>query len=694
MAISKFLYIALSDTNGEVDTGGNININAVGVPMIYNGSVRSIVDLITGVYKITQEASSGPPAVTWAIQSIPLSDVDIEVTYNSGIPALSNVPKNVGRYDYNIRTTLKSDPTYKGYFTTEYYGVIPADIPTWESAVRTNAFISDVSGVVLEKDKDPTKCLLIRPCPLTITFGDTVRPYNKNAQAISYTTSPKILDQSSADFGKDVFLGLAYSGLKSIAAYAAPVEIGTYTVSANSFDMNYVGSASTTYTIRELTTSEEATAQQQYAELVRSLPPKTKNWVDNGSPFSDNDAKQKFIASGVLSVLGEINIGSGDGANAAVAGLDTAATIMDCAKNLPQKLATAVAVKLLSLVASYVPGLGVINLITQVQSIINDIQKIMELIEFVKNNPYAFLDQVLTASGAYKKLGSIANETISNIENTFPSITSSVGNTGQFIADVANGIIDVCEVVDIYGNPMSTKVNADNTIVPQGVQGFKPLISRQPTAQKAAYEKFQYRLRTSLFKDNEKIRKLNASGDVVGVRDYVSMLTAVHELAYNWHDRIASTSAPVGLLSVSQATGLQNAEDLLGTASGLLQGIYGTPNSINSSAPINTTSVSGTRDNMSPVTAGLNTGLNAAASGLGVVSGGLSAIGNFISGETQYSLRLFKNEFNFMTKQQLAKHPYWSAETVKEYNERVQRMQYDMQEGTPAILNNPAFAKI
>jgi hypothetical protein len=172
------------------------------------------------------------------------------------------------------------------------------------------------------------------------------------------------------------------------------------------------------------------------------------------------------------------------------------------------------------------------------------------------------------------------------------------------------------------------------------------------------------------------------------------MLTAVHELAYNWHDNIASTAAPVGLLSVSQATGLQNVEDILGTASGLLQGIYGTPNAINSSASINTTSAFGTRENTPPATAGLNAGLTAAANGLAAVSGGVSAIGSFISGETQYSLRLFKNEFNFAVKQQLAKHPYWSASTVKEYNERVQRMQYVMQEGTPAILSNPAFAKI
>jgi hypothetical protein len=304
----------------------------------------------------------------------------------------------------------------------------------------------------------------------------------------------------------------------------------------------------------------------------------------------------------------------------------------------------------------------------------------MELVEFVKNNPYAFLDQVLTATGTYKKLGSIANETITNIENTFPDTASSIGDVGQFIVDVANGIIDVCEVVDIYGNPMSPRINADNTAVPQRVEGFTPLINRQPTAQKATYEKFQYRLRSALFKDNEKIRQLNASGDVVGVRDYVSMLTSVHELAYNWHDKIASVAAPVGLLSASQATGLQNAEDILGTASGLLQGIYGTPNTINSASAINTTSPFGTQENVLPSTT--------------EQTNGMSAIGNFISAETQYSLRLYRNEFNFAVKQQLDKHPYWSASTVKEYNERVQRIQYEMQEGTLAILNNPAFAKI
>jgi len=689
MAITKFLYIRLADSNGD-----GFDINTTGIPLTYNGNTRSVVDLITGVYRITQEATSGPGALPWVIQSIPLTDVNIEVTYNTGIPALTNVPKNVGRYDYNIRTTLKSDPTYKGYFTTEYYGTIPVDIPGWEPAVRTNAFKLDVGGIALEKDKDTSKYLLIRPCPLTITFGDTVRPYNKNAQAITYTTSPKVLDSTSADFGKDIQVGLAYAGTKSIAAYAAPVEIGTYSVNANSIDINYVGSASTTYTIRQLTTTEAASAQQEYDALVRALPPKTQNWVDSSSSFSDNNAKQQFIASGILSVLGEINVGENNAAMTAVAGLDKAATIIDCTKNLPQKLITAVAVKLLSLVAAYVPGLGIINLITQVQAIINDVQKIMELIEFVKNNPYAFLDQVLTASGAYKKLGSIANETIANIENTFPNSASTVGDVGQFITDVANGIIDVCEAVDIYGNPIANKITADNTAVPTAVRGFIPLTNQQPSAAKTDYEYFQFHLRDALYKDGDKIKSLKDSGNVAELRDYMTMLTAVHELAYNWHDNIASVAAPVGLLSVSQATRLQNVEDILGTASGLLQGIYGTPNAINSSAPINTTSASGVRENTSPATAGLNAGLTAAANGLRAVSGGVSAIGSFISGETQYSLRLFKNEFNFAVKQQLAKHPYWSASTVKEYNERVQRIHYEMQEGTPAILSNPAFAKI
>jgi hypothetical protein len=675
MAITKFLYITLADSNGD-----GFDLSTGGIPLIYNGSARSVVDLITGVYRITQEATSGMGAVPWEIESIPLSSVDIEVTYNSGIPVLSNVPKNVGRYDFNIRTTLKSDPTYKGYFTTEYYGTIPVDIPGWESAVRTNAFISDVDGVALEKDKDPTKCLLIRPCPLTITFGDNVRTYNKIAGGISYTTSPKVLDPDSVDFGKDVQVGLAYGGPKSIAVYATPIEIGTYTVSANSIDMNYAGSADTTYTIRELTTSEAATAQQQYDTLLRSLPPKTRNWVDDSSSFSDNNAKQEFIANGILSILGETET---------VASLDKVDTLIQCTQNLPQKLMTLAAAKLLSLAAAYVPGLAIVNLITRTVQVINDVQKIMELIEFIKNNPYAFLNQILTATGTYKKLGSIASETVTNIEKTFPDSASAVGNVGQFIVDVANGVIDICEAADLYGNPITNKISADNTKVPKPVRGFVPLTNRQPMSAKSDYDYFQFHLRDALYKDNDKIKSLKDSGNTVELRNYVTMLTAVHELAYNWHDKIASTAAPVGLLSASQATNLQNIEDTLVNFGGVLEGIYGQPDTINSSTEISTRSLSGVTQNSL-----INTGLNAASTGLGALSGALNATGNFLSGETKYSLRLYRNEFNFAVKQQLAKHPYWSAETVKEYNERVQRIQYEMETGTPAIRNNPAFAKI
>ena len=684
MAITKFLYITLADSNGS-----GFSLETLGIPLTYNGTTRSIINSISGVYRITQEATSGMGAVPWQIESIPLNAVDIEVTYDSGTPVLSSVPKNVGRYDYTIRTTLKSDTTYKGYFATNYYATTPVDIPAWSSDVRTNAFITDVGGIELEKDKDPTKVLLIRPATLTITFGDAVRAYNKSVGGITYTTTPKILDPNSADFGKDVEVRLSYAGPKSLAQFASPVEIGTYTVSANSIDMNYSGQASTSFEIRALTASEAETAKQEYAKLVNSLPPDTMRWVTDQSSFSTDNDKAEFIASGILSVFGESEV---------ISKLDTVNTvnnvITDCTKNLPQKLMTAVVVKLLSLAAAYVPGLAISNLINEARRIIDEVQRIMELIEFIKNNPYAFLNNVLTATGAYTALGNVASETINKIESSFPDASSAVGDVGKFIANVANGVVDICQTLDLYGNPMSARINADNTKVPASIVGFTPLVNRQPTTQKIAYEKFQYRLRTALYKDNEKIKQLNASGDVVGVRNYVSMLAAVHELAYGWHDKIASTSAPVGLLSASQATGLQDAENILDTAGGLLQGIYGTPNAINSSSQITTASASGVKQNAPFLTSQLNTGVTAATSGLGVISDALNATGNLLSGETKYSLRVFKNEFNFNVKKQLAKHPYWSNETTKEYNERVQRIQYEMENSTLAILNNPAFAKI
>jgi len=686
MAITKFLYIALDDNISGVNTAG--------ISKIYNGEIQPISESITGVYKIIQEGSgAGPTRITWEVEQIPLTDVDIEINYNSGFTGLPNIPKNAGRHDYNIRTTLKSDPTYKGYFTSEFVGLVPDDIPEWNPAVLTAEFKSE-TGVTLEKDKDMTRALYIERRPITITYGETVRPYKNAARGIEYSTSPKILDQDSPDYGKDVSVIISYSIENSAPTYAAPVKIGTYFVDAASIDPNYIvsGNATTAYTIRELTTSEAAAAAQQYNSLVASLPPNTLNWINDSSDFSGGDEKEEFIASGILRILESTEINGNNAALSLVRGLDDANAIIDCSKNLPQKLITALAAKLLTLVASYIPGLGIINLITQIQQIIEDAKRILELVEFIKNNPWAFLDQVLVASGTYQKLGSIATETISEIQNTFPELSDSVGDVGQFIADVANGVIDVCQALDIYGNPISNRISVDNTRVPRGVVGFVPLTNNQPTRQKASYEKFQYRLKDALYKDNARIQRLQTEGNITELRNYVTMLTAVHELAYNWHDSIASYAAPLGLLNSSQATDLQNTENTLNILNGALQSIYDTGTS--SGAQTTTSSSSGTAVSSSQLTGQLNDGFTSVANSLGVVSGALGGVDSFLSGQTLYSLRILSNEYNTAVEKQREKHPYWSDEILKEYNERVQRIRFEMQNSTSAILNNPAFAKI
>jgi hypothetical protein len=695
--VDPFLYIVLENTSYDP------------VRDTYDATVKSARDIVSRIFIITQKGSgSGLTRIEWEALEISLDDVTFELTYDSGIPTLSNIPKNVGRYDYNIAMTyvrnISGDSyngTYRNFFTTNYFTSVPSGTPTPDSTIYSDSLFTTESGFAKPQGlRNTYKFLIIDPCPVEIIFTDTELGYTGNTLSPEYITNPQLLDPTDPNAPGNIPLRLMYSGDNVVAPLASPSEIGTYTVTATALDFNYVGSETTSFVIRNLTNieaAENAAAYQEKANLFEIATSDTGNGntsggasesvitdtsggisssssLINSSYASSSNAmtKKEFVETGILTILDKADI----------KGLGTIKTLAECAQSLPQRLMIFAAAKIAAFVLSYIPGLGIIKLLTSIMELIEMVKKIMALIEFVKENPWAALNMVLETSGAYDALGKLANEQIAAIQESFPGMT---GDVGQFVKDVANGLVDICNL-DISGNPIATLIKADNTKTPTAVTKFIPATSRQPSEAKAKYDFFQFQLRDALNKDTDKLKKMSDEGNTVGVQEYVSMLTAVHELAYNYHDRIAETGTPVGLLNGSTSDALSSVYNVLGEATSILSSVY--PDSTSTTA-----TTSGTTKTSGFSVDSLNAGLGSIANTIDGVTAGLSSITSFAMGETGFSITALRNEFNFGAKEMLKKNPFWSKETIKEYNDRVNRIKSEMENNADAIRNNPANAK-
>lgn len=695
--VDPFLYIVLENTSYDP------------VRDTYDATVKSVRDIVSRIFIITRKGSgSGFTRIEWDALEISLDDVTFELTYDSGIPTLSNIPKNVGRYDYSITMTyIRNVPgdsyngTYRNFFTTNYFANIPTGIPTPDDDVYSDPLFDDETGFPKPQGlRNTYKFLIIDPCPLEIIFTDNELGYTGNTLSPKYITNPQLLDSTDPNAPGNVPLRLTYSGDKVVAPLAAPIEIGTYTVTATSIDFNYAGTSTSTFTIRNLTNieaTENAAIYQEKADLFNSVTSgssgsgnvstfdgsntysettsgiSSSSSLINSSYASSSNAmtKDEFIKTGVLTILDKADI----------EGLGTIKTLAECAQSLPQRLMMFAAAKVAEFILGYIPGLGIVKLLTSIMKLIEMVQKIMALIEFVKENPWAFLNQVLETSGAYDALGKLANEQIAAIQENFPGMT---GDVGQFVKDVANGLVDIC-------NLDMSLIKADNTKVPEAVVGFIPATSRQPVEAKGKYDLFQFRLRDALSKDSDKLKKMSDEGDTVGVQEYVSMLTAVHELAYNYHDRIASTGNALGVLDPGNDIGefsgtLGSVYNILGDATNILSSVY--PDSTST-----TTTSSGTKKSSGFSVDTLNAGLGSVANTIDGVTAGLSSVTSFAMGETGFSITALRNEFNFGAKEMLKKNPFWSKETIAEYNARVNKIKSEMENNVDAIRNNPANAK-
>jgi hypothetical protein len=652
----RFLYFQFDGNNEAIYTGEPLACDIKHIFRVVN----------TG--NTQQTMSGGRLYIPYVIEFIPIQEVTINIDYSRVVDRNYTVPIDVGRYEVNITLTwidTSNNITYKGFFTSNYFAGKPGDIPDQDDEVYSSKFRADVNkSLYPEKIKNPFKPLIIKPAPATINFTTTTKTYNGFSEPPEYETIPSGLP-----------VRLMYTG--TLAPLAAPIEVGTYSVAADILNFNYVGTASTQYTITKETTAEAAAKEEENKEKL-SILETFKDQVD-----------EYITPTKILDILDKNDV------------IDIAEikSLADCARTLPQRLLMAVGMKLLTMVAAYVPGLGILNLLNTALQLMQRIQKILELIEMIRKNPLGFLDAVLAASGAYTAIGNTFNSAVSSIKEQFPDASAAVGDVAEFTKGVYTKAVDFCKATDNFGNPLSNIVKADITKVPAMVAGFLPANTRMPVQQKIGYDYFMFQIKEALEKDNDVIKKFQDSKDEVALREYITMITAVNELAYNYHDKIAATANPKGLLDIpynAESGRSETLDEIIGTVSGV-SSLVGSLNSLNSSTatttPSNNNSSGSASNNSSKgIISSLNTGLTSIAGGIDTVTSAIGVATNYLTGSA-FSIAPFKSEFNTAVKETLAKNPTWSAATVKEFNRRVNRIKFEIESGADSIRNNPAFAR-
>jgi hypothetical protein len=683
--------------NFEVDGLNTFSLS--GVDVTANG---------TGIIKTrsgTIGEGSGQIQVS-SLSLIPLSmnDVDFDINYTGGVEKLSVIPQNVGRYDFNVASTYTKNTACKGYFTSDYYetGKLPAGLPTWRG-----------TGKDVEKIIDWNKFLVILPMPITIDFINTkkiydgipdwptykVRKYNPDPNAtpeyienlevrISYSYSGELW-WKNGEYA-DVSGTAVVTSNEELNSLIPPVEVGEYQLEAKVVDWNhnYVGKTAGTYTISPRTPNTKNpsgyTDEEEYNYKLSLLSEETS---------TDMTSKQ-FLSSATMKILDNVD----------VINLDKITSLADCAKNLPQKLLVAGAKKLVQLALNYIPGVGIVQLLTKALKLVQQVQQILKLIEEIKKNPLTFLDAVLEGTGAYAAVGDAIDSTVNKISTNFPG----VGNALTIANNAVNGLVDFCETenFDVLGNIIPKSTKADSLKTPEAVKGFTPMVSRQPVEQKVNYDAFLFEIKQVTAKDTDKIATLSKLADKTKLNEYLAMLTTLNELAYSYHDSIAKKATAKGLVDVdvvSFNTSSDGSSKLDSIVSGL-GGALNTANSVISFGGGSTTS------SVSAVNTA-NSALGSVANSISGVTGSIGSVGTLLSGGSTLSefmdsfnaglaqaansvnITAETSSFNAQVAKALARNPKWSTETVTEFKTKTNIIKSVISNYKNDILNNPLFAK-
>lgn len=641
---------------------------------------------------------------------IPLSmdDVDFVINYTGGVEKLSVTPQNVGRYDFNVASTYKKNTACNGYFTSDYYenGKLPAGLPTWRG-----------TGKDVEKVIDWNKFLIILPMPIVIDFINTekiydgipdwptykVRKYNPDPNAtpeyiedlevrVTYSYSGELWWKSGEyASGSGTVVATSTEELDSIIP---PVEVGEYQLEAKVVDWNhnYVGKTTGTYTISPRTPDTKNpsgyTDEEEYEYKLSLLSDDTK---------TDITSKQ-FLTNATLKILDSTDI----------INLDKVTSLADCAKNLPEKLLNAAMKKAAQLILNYLPGLGIVQLLTSALKLIQQVQQVLALIEQIRKNPLTFLDAVLEANGVYDKIGDAIDGAVGKIAENFPGVGNAIG----IATNAVNGLIDFCETenFDSLGNIIPKSTKADDTKTPEAVKGFTPAVSRQPVEQKVNYDSFLYHIKEITTKDSAKIESLSKLTDKTKLNEYLSMITTVNELAFSLHDSIAAKATAKGLLDATVVS-FNTSSDSSGssTIDSIVSGLGGTLDKANSFISL-AGATSSTTSSVSAVNTA-NNALSSVASSIDGVTNSIGSVGSLLSGGSSLSEFLdsfnsgldqaassvnLSSEFSTFDKEVTAaieRNPKWSSETIVEFRSKMKGVKEITRQYKNDILNNPLFAK-
>lgn len=416
-------------------------------------------------------------------------------------------PTEIGRCDIVLNMSKTIDGVlYRGYSSTDYFKGIPDNVPApnphiiadeaVEGILYHSSFYTNGVWIGGQNPIDPRKAIIIEKKPVSITLSNLNKRENGLSEPPTVTTNPP-----------NIAYRLTYDG-----KIHAPILEGEYDVFAEIVDRNYKGSTLGKLTIAPKSASAAATD--------------LKNKKD---ALGESTSASEFVTDKLLETLDLDQVQS----------VNKLKSLADCAKSLPDKLLEGLKQKAISAALQYASGLGIINLVKTVTDTLGQVQKISDKITEIKENPETLLDSVIKKSG-------LPGE-IDKLKSKFPfADIDALLDKGNAICNSAN--------FDILGNLLGPKIMADPTKTAQPVVKFTPPQITFDNERKGNYDNFMFQLKDVLTKDNTKIEYL-AKNNPAGVNEYISMITAINEIAHSQHDSIAkATGTPTGVATSVNAS--------------------------------------------------------------------------------------------------------------------------------------------
>ena len=398
-------------------------------------------------------------------------------------------PKDAGRYDIRIDVSI-TDPNnisnkISGHFTSVRTLTAPDNADIDICNVSKYLTINRIIGYV----NPPTT-------PFSHVYDGFVSP-------VEFTTTPPNIE---------CYVSYSTGGL------IPPTDIGNYEVTIEIIDHNYITDSVFPFKSSYSIISDPAIA-------IRQLEQKQALLNSEASISLNSNSSSAFVTNTLLMRL-DVPI---------IKEMSTISSISDCAKSLPDKLMKAIIVKAISAVLSYIPGLGIVNLIREITSLIAEVERIIALVDDIRKNPLTFLDSVLVSAGVYANI----NDQIHALEKQFPFIDD--------IAGILNDIDNICNKQDysIFGLPSPGLIKTDPTKIPTAMTPTPmPKFDQKSNTAKMDYDSLLGvgHLQDAIGKDTPKMDALTKAGDNIKFSNYVSMITQVTIAVNSYHDDIKITT--------------------------------------------------------------------------------------------------------------------------------------------------------